>query len=92
MKKALTQTEVMALFETEAILLGSGNGVPLYRVAELFGNRAADFAFQVHGASNAFGIGDYNLPYLNNIGFRLAASYRNVEEIRKELEPEVRSA
>lgn len=49
-------------------------------------------AFQVHGASNAFGIGDYNLPYLNNIGFRLAASYRNVEEIRKELEPEVKSA
>lgn len=87
MKKALTQAEVQALFETEAILLGAGDGVPLYRVIELFGERAASFAYNAHGAaSNGFGIGDYNLPYLTRIGFKRAAAYHNVEELRKGLE------
>lgn len=82
----LNNNQVMELFQKEAILLGTNDAVPLYRVAELFGKRAAGFA--VRGNSlrspgyNAFGVGDYTLPYLTYEGFKAAASFANVEEIR----------
>ena len=82
----------MALFETEAILLGSGNGVPLYRAAELLERALQTSPSKYTAQAMHSALATTTRPYLNNIGFRLAASYRNVEEIRKELEPEVRSA
>lgn len=86
MNKRLNKAQTQELFEIESILIGRDNAVPLYRVKELFGDRAAEFAYQTDGASNCFGIGDYNLPYLNYKGFQLAASFNNVKNIRKDLD------
>lgn len=36
----LNNTQVKELFEREAVLLGSSDGVPCYRAAELFGENA----------------------------------------------------
>lgn len=42
-EKMLNKAEANKLFENEAILFGETNGVPYYRVVELFGEMAAVF-------------------------------------------------
>ena len=82
----LNSNQVKELFEKEAILIGSKDAVPLYRVRELFGDRAAGFAIRSGGWGNGnslFGVGDFQLPYVTFSGFQNAASYANVEEIRE---------
>lgn len=81
----LNSNQVKELFEKEAILIGSQDAVPLYRVRELFGDRAAGFAIRSGGwgnGNNLFGVGDFQLPYVTLSGFQKAASFANVEEIR----------
>ena len=39
----LNSTQVKQLFERESILIGTADGVPVYRAAEVFGRRAAQF-------------------------------------------------
>lgn len=86
MGKALSKAEVKELFDSESILISHKDAVPLYRVKELFGEKAADFAYQAGKTGSFFGIGDYDLPYLNYSGFQLAASFYNVEKLRNDLE------
>lgn len=82
--KLLNESETKELFGREAILIGSSDGVPLFRAAELFGEKAAEFASAKPGdGHNLFGIGCFNLAYLNFKGFQKAASYANVEEIER---------
>ena len=83
----MNAAQVRALFEREAVLLGSRDGVPLYRVVELFGKRAAAFVEATRGDTrigNTYGIGDFQLPYVTYCGFVQAASYANVEEIGRD--------
>lgn len=84
----LNNTQVKELFEREAVLLGSSDGVPCYRAEELFGEKAVKFATRLKTGenSNCFGIGDYDLWYLTLKGFRMAAAYSNVLEIKRRTE------
>lgn len=80
----LNSKQVKELFENEAVLIGSRDVVPLYRVRELFGDRAAGFVDGKYEQkwSNLFGVGDFQLPYVTFEGFQYAASFANVEEVR----------
>lgn len=77
--------QLKELFEKEAVFIGQQDTVPLYRVVELFGIKAAGWA--VRGGSlspnyDIFGVGAFQLPYLTYEGFLAAATFANVEEIR----------
>ncbi|WP_418972623.1 hypothetical protein [Allofournierella sp.] len=88
MKKTLTEAEVKKMFEREAVLIDRGDAVPKYRAIALFGSKATNYASRPGVTSNSFGIGDYDLSYLNLKGFIMAASFYNVERIREEIEGE----
>lgn len=82
--ETLCKEETRELFEEEAILIGSTDAVPVYRVAELFGSKAAEFSLQVMKEGvNGFGIGDYTLMYFNYKGFQIAATYYNIAQIKE---------
>jgi hypothetical protein len=82
--KMMNSAQVRELFEKEAILFGDCDGVTIGRTMELFGNDAANYANDhSKGWANGFGIGDYTAKYLTLAGFRRAASFANVEEIKK---------
>lgn len=86
----LNSEQVKCLFEQEAILIGNSDGAPIYRVAELFGDKAAEFAgkYGTAGVYNSrFGVGDFDLHYLTFRGFQQAASYANVLEIKESRRP-----
>lgn len=78
--------QVKALFEREAVLLGSRDGVPDYRVATLFGEAAMRFAHRMDNDSHknivGYGTGDYTLFGLSLQGFMAAASYFNVQQLK----------
>lgn len=80
----LNNKQVKELFEKEAVLIGSRDAVPLYRVRELFGDRAAGYITLLSNDSRyrLFGVGDFQCPYVTIDGFQSAASFANVEEIR----------
>lgn len=82
----LNSNHVKQLFEQEAVLIGSSDGVPAYRAVELFGPEAVKYAADPTNAGiyfNIFGTGDFQLRYLTFAGFQRAASYANVLEIKK---------
>lgn len=82
----LNSNHVKQLFEQEAVLIGSSEGVPAYRAVELFGSEAVQYAADPTNAGicfNIFDTGDFQLRYLTFAGFRQAASYANVLEIEK---------
>lgn len=81
----LKEQEVRQIFDKEAVLIGTKNAMPMYRVKEIFGEKAAEFAYHFNNLAhaNGFGIGDYTVSYLDYKGFQLAATYCNVEEIRE---------
>ncbi len=82
----LNNSQVKEIFEREAILIGTSDGVPYYRTVELFGQEAADFAKRLcssQGGANIYGIGeDYSLDYFTLRGIQTAATYKNITEIR----------
>lgn len=82
----LNKAQVDALFQREAVLLGTENGVPDFRAAALFGKGAVEFAERLKYA-NSYGVGDYTLDYLTYQGFQAAASWFNVQLLREEAQP-----
>lgn len=79
----LNKKQVQILFDREAVLLGTNDGVPLDRVVALFGEDAASYASRQEGGVywNAYGVGDYTLSYLTLLGFQAAASFYNVQQL-----------
>lgn len=78
--------QVKDLFDKESILISSENVVPLYRVRELFGDNAVCFSRNVAKSGfNMYGIGDFQLPYATLTGFQIAATYKNIDEIREKM-------
>ena len=66
------------------MLIGTADGVPVYRAVEVFGRQTAQFACNPRERlGSTFGIGDFQLDYLTFRGFQQAASYANVEEIAR---------
>lgn len=88
----MNAAQVKAVFERESILLGREDMVPEYRAATLFGKEAVDHACRLNRAAagglyvNGYGIGDYTLSALTYRGFLAAASYYNVQQLRKDAE------
>ena len=89
--KALNKSQVTALFEREAILMGTGDRVPEQRAIALFGKDAVAHARSMDRScpgryANGYGVGDYTLLALTYCGFQAAASFCNVQAMRKEEE------
>ncbi len=69
--------------EEVAIQCGKTYGVPAYRVRELFGDNAFMYLYEKHrDLLNCYGCGDYQCGYVTYEGFRIAATFHNVEIIR----------
>lgn len=82
----MNYNQVKELFDRECILIGSKDVVPTYKAVKLFGKAAIDFSERLGEGglhSSFYGIGDYNLRYLTFKGFQVAATYQNIDEIRK---------
>lgn len=89
--KELNKAQVAALFEREAVLMGSEDMVPEHRAAALFGKDAVEHAKSMDRAAharytNGYGVGDYTMFALTFRGFQAAASFYNVQLLRKECE------
>lgn len=87
----LNKDQVSTLFEREAVLLGTENQVPAFRVAALFGKDALKHAKTMNSSNpgyyaNGYGIGDYALDALTFWGFQAAASFYNVKKLREAAE------
>ena len=78
----MNKSQVDALFQREAVLIGSADVVPEFRVAALFGDDAAKHG-QRQGNRNGYGAGGYTLMYLTYRGFLAAASFHNVQQLRE---------
>lgn len=86
--KALNKTQVSALFEQEAVLMGTEDCVPECRAAELFGKEAVEHARNMDRAApgryaDGYGVGDYTMSVLTFRGFQVAASFHNVQVLRE---------
>ena len=83
--KTYNELMVKELFSRESVLLGSSNGVPVHRAVALFSKGAVEHAKTLK-LWNGYGIGDFTLGYLTYKGFQAAASFYNVQQLRKEAE------
>lgn len=72
------------MFEREAVLFGTSDGMPEYRAVQLFGKEAVAFAVRQAG-SNGYGIDEFTASYLTERGVHIAATYLNVKEIEQEM-------
>lgn len=82
----MNKTQVDELFRREAVLLGREEEVPEFRVVELFGQAAVNHIKHFDGSFGGYGIGDFTLCAVTYAGFRRAASFHNVEQLRSEAE------
>ena len=82
----LNKNQVDALFQREAVLIGTEDAVLAFRAAALFGADAVKHAQRLHSGrySNGYGVGDCTLVYLTFRGFQAAASFYNVQQLREE--------
>lgn len=86
----LNTEAVKRLFEAEAVSFGRCDGVPLRRVAEIFGKDAADYGdhSDPDRLLNTFCAGAHRVNYMTFAGFNQAAAYYNAVEIAKRQERE----
>lgn len=84
--KTLNKAQVEAMFQREAVLIGTEDGVPAFRVKALFGTDAVERVCVSGGGErwNCYGMGGYNLAYLTLLGFQAAASFYNVQQLQQE--------
>ena len=90
MNRPLNKEQVKGLFEQEAVLMGTENCVPDFRAAALFGGDAVEHARKMNTSRpgffvNGYGVGDYTMDALTLRGFQAAASFYNVQLLRKEM-------
>ncbi len=73
------------LFKQNSVLFGDVDGMPRYRAMELFGEEAVSCVVNVGdrcGFYDVYGIGNHGIVYLTHRGFRAAATYVNIQEIK----------
>ncbi len=82
----LNSKQVDQLFQQNAMLLISEDVVPLYRVVDLFGERAARFACKAMDSKDCveLTLGGRRMCYLKYEGFQMAASHLNVQMSKAE--------
>ena len=84
MWKPLNMAQADALFESEAVLFGTLDMIPIDRAKELLCKEALDFAVHmVKGCVNGYGIGDYTAFGMYKNGFRVAVTWMNVRAIQE---------
>lgn len=89
--KGLNKAAVETLFRQEAVLMGSEDRVPLHRAEALFGRDATKHGERLNASSpgrylSGYGVGDYTMFALTYRGFQAAASFYNVQLLRREEE------
>ncbi len=89
MTELYNSAQAKALFEREAVLMGTVDMVPDFRVAALLGKEAVEHAHRLDSArpgryTNGYGAGSYTLDALTFRGFQAAVSFYNVQQLRKE--------
>lgn len=88
-KPILNLKRARELFEEERTIFSNPGGVPLVRVAELLGDKSAEYAGRLDGKkgygtyTGIFGVGDYQCEYLTWEGFLQAVTFANVLRIAK---------
>lgn len=92
----LNSKQVQELFEKEAILINDRDVIPQYAVEKLFGKAAMEFAKSIQDYKNLgywseyyIDGGSYKLAFLTYKGFRIAATYSNIDETRNKTSQEV---
>lgn len=82
----LNKEQVDTLFRREAVMIGTCDVVPGFRIEALFGADAAEFSRRVSTGQhwNGYGIGDYTLMFSTYRGFLSAASFYNVKQLRND--------
>jgi len=85
--KVLNKAQVDALFQREAVLIGTRDVVPAFRAAVLFGEDAVKHASAIFNGKyvNGYGAGGYTLMYLTELGFQAAVSFYNVQQLRDDV-------
>ncbi len=81
----LNKEQTDMLFQQNAVLIGEVDGMPRYRAVELFGEEAVDYVMGRdlrNGYYNVYHIKGCGTCYLTCKGFRAAATYVNLREIR----------
>lgn len=89
MMELYNSAQTKALFEREAVLMGTEDKIPSYRVAAILGQDAVNHVHSMDRAkpgsfANGYGVGDFTLDALTFKGFRAAVSFYNVQQLRKE--------
>lgn len=89
--RPLNAAQVKALFEREAALIGREDNVPEFRAVSLFGTKSVDHVHALNRSnpgrySNSYGVGDFAMMVLTLRGFQAAASFYNVQMLRKEVQ------
>lgn len=100
-RRTLSLREVELLFDSEAVLFGNRNGVPMHRARQLFGEKAVMYVkefqstirdskeYKVYWNAYTLNKKDFFIAYyLTFDGFKLAATYVNVELTAKAAEEE----
>lgn len=85
--KELNKAQVSALFEREAVLMGTEDCVPEHRAAALFGKEAIEHVRKMNKAMpgryvKGYGVGNYTMLALSFCGFQAVASFHNVQVLR----------
>lgn len=80
----LNKERAIKLFSEEAILVGTSDVIPEFRMREIFGDAAVDFAKSLSPDSfNGYGNGSYTMYYGTLKGFQIVATYNNVTIIER---------
>lgn len=84
-KRPLNLAQAKTLFVEESTILIQGGGIPIVRIAELFGEETAQYASSLTNKNrfykNGFGVKDFNCDYLTYEGFLQAVTYSNVMKL-----------
>lgn len=89
MMELYSSAQAKVLFEREAVLMGTADMVPDFRVAALLGKEAVEHVHRLDSArpgcfANGYGVGDFTLDALTFRGFQAAVSFYNVQRLRQE--------
>lgn len=79
-RRPLKKEDALAIFEREAVLIGSSDVIPVYRAVALLGEEAVAFASKGGEDRNEYWLGskEKSIAYLYRAGFLKAVTHRNI--------------
>lgn len=85
----MNKTQTKELFDREAFLFGTTDGIPEKRAVELLGQEAVDFTHRMETVDkrgyyfNGYGNGPFTAYYMTLAGLYIAVTYNNVTALQK---------